>query len=85
MITTATGTEIRPLPFLVMLRLIGYHRVLHFYDECGDTMLFEQDLFVKPYEPMVYERDTVRVCPGDFDARSVPRGEQPVVFTWLTT
>lgn len=55
------------------------------YDECGDTMVFEQDLYVKPYEPMVYERDTVRVCPGD-SAMLVPfylGGEQPVVFTWL--
>lgn len=55
------------------------------YDECGDTLLFQQDLFVKPYDPMVYEKDTVRVCPGD-SAMLVPYylgGEDPVVFTWL--
>jgi gliding motility-associated-like protein len=55
------------------------------YDECGDTLLFQQDLYVKPYDPMVYEKDTVRVCPGD-SAMLVPYylgGEEPVVFTWL--
>ncbi|HCP41531.1 MAG TPA: hypothetical protein DIT65_07030, partial [Cryomorphaceae bacterium] len=55
------------------------------YDECGDTLLLQQDLFVEPYEPIVYEKDTVRVCPGD-SAMLVPYyygGEDPVVFTWL--
>lgn len=35
------------------------------FDECGDTVLFTQDIFLKPYEPMTFERDTIRVCPGD--------------------
>ncbi|MAZ96161.1 MAG: hypothetical protein CMP53_01410 [Flavobacteriales bacterium] len=54
------------------------------WDECGDTILFAQDLFVKEYDPLVYTKDTVRVCPGD-SVMLVPfyqGGQSPTVFTW---
>ena len=55
------------------------------YDECGDTVLFTHELYLKPYEPMVYERDTVRVCPGDSAYLSPVYfgGENPLTFYWL--
>ena len=55
------------------------------YDECGDTVLFTQELYLKQYEPMVYERDTVRVCPGDSAYLSPVYfgGENPLTFYWL--
>lgn len=55
------------------------------YDECGDTLSFQQDLYLRPYTPMVYERDTVRVCPGD-SAMLAPYyydGQAPLSFLWL--
>ena len=55
------------------------------FDECGDTVEFTQDLYLKPYEPMGYERDTVRVCPGDsaYLAPLYLGGENPLTFYWL--
>ena len=54
------------------------------FDECGDTLELSQDIFLKPYTSMVYERDTVRVCPGD-SAMLAPfyyGGEPPLSFYW---
>jgi gliding motility-associated-like protein len=55
------------------------------FDECGDTVLFTQDVFLKPYEPMTFERDTIRVCPGDsaYLAPVYLGGEDPLTFYWL--
>jgi gliding motility-associated-like protein len=54
------------------------------YDECGDTLRLSHDFFVAPYDPMVYERDTVRVCPGDsaYVNPQIVDGVAPVQFTW---
>ena len=54
------------------------------YDECGDTLILSQDLYLKPYEPMVYERDTARVCPGDsaIIAPGYTGGQEPITFVW---
>ncbi len=55
------------------------------FDECGDTLELTQDIFLKPYTPMVYESDTVRVCPGD-SAMLAPfyyGGEPPLSFYWM--
>ena len=54
------------------------------YDECGDTNFLSYDFYVKPYFPMVYERDTIRLCPGDsayLDPQIID-GTEPKVFTW---
>jgi gliding motility-associated-like protein len=55
------------------------------FDECGDTMIFEQNMYLKPYEPMVYEQDTIRVCPGDSAWLSPVYygGQDPLTFYWL--
>lgn len=54
------------------------------YDECGDTIFLNYSLYVAPYEPMVYERDTVRVCPGDSALVNpqITGGQPPLVFSW---
>lgn len=54
------------------------------YDECGDTLYLSQDVYLKPYEPMVYERDTARVCPGDsaIIAPGYTGGQEPISFVW---
>ena len=55
------------------------------FDECGDTMIFEQHMYLKPYSPMVYEQDTIRVCPGDSAWLSPVYygGQDPLIFYWL--
>jgi gliding motility-associated-like protein len=55
------------------------------YDECGDSIVLTQELYLKPYQPMVYEKDTIRVCPGDsaFLAPVYYGGQEPLVFYWL--
>jgi len=55
------------------------------FDECGDTMIFEQNMYLKAYEPMVYEQDTIRVCPGDSAWLSPVYygGQDPLTFYWL--
>jgi gliding motility-associated-like protein len=54
------------------------------FDECGDTVEFTHDLYLKPYEPMAYERDTIRICPGDsaYLAPVYLGGENPLTFYW---
>ncbi len=60
--------------------------VFHFVlkDECGDSIMLSKELFVSNYTPMVYEADTVRVCPGD-SAIIAPvyyGGRSPLAFVW---
>ena len=60
----------------------AFHFVLQ--DECGDSILLTQELYVSNYTPMVYEADTVRVCPGD-SALIAPLyfgGRSPLSFVW---
>ena len=60
----------------------AFHFVLK--DECGDSIMLSQEMYVRNYVPMVYERDTVRVCPGD-SALINPQyinGRSPLTFIW---
>lgn len=60
----------------------AFHFVL--MDECGDSIMLSQELFISDYTPMVYEADTVRVCPGD-SAVIAPLyygGRSPLAFVW---
>ena len=54
------------------------------FDEWGYND-FEQNMYLKPYSPMVYEQDTIRVCPGDSAWLSPVYygGQDPLIFYWL--
>ncbi len=65
---------------------ISSDTVLYFtaYDECGDTSELSYSLYLAPYTPMSYERDTVRVCPGDSTTffPVIEGGAFPQEFFW---
>lgn len=54
------------------------------WDECGDTLTTEVDLYLEPYTPMEYTQDTVQVCPGDSGTFfvDISGGTAPTYFTW---